>query len=213
MEETIDGIEAMERGAVISDFEKTIALSFAGKPMRQSLKECPNAKPEDVVAAIEDPTLEKNLPPGVFECFERNFRPAIVGAKPDPSALETLVDCAQHGWDVYISSNGFCSAIEQCLKKPDFTGAESFLVYGREDGPKQDQTDAIIMQDDYDLIVIIGNSPSDFRASVLGEGVDLRVVRIAVNVADADKKFFEDAGIKYSTGPLTKEMFAKAVKQ
>ncbi|MDD5569114.1 MAG: hypothetical protein PHG23_01740 [Candidatus Pacebacteria bacterium] len=189
-------MDETSRTAIVVDFERTITSPFA----REAIKKCCEkygVSPQTLVSVINFPWVKPSISGDVLQGCNNIFREAIKNAEPDLSALDALMCAYNAGCDIYISSKGFYDAIEESLKKTSFTQLHVSIVFGREDGTKQEHLEKIKRIGEYDKIIVIGNDVADLN----GIAAD---IKIAVNAVRED--FSETKVDALSEGPLMQEI-------
>ena len=139
---------------------------------------------------------EKDIDPSVYQgCFDI-FSERIIEAWISDEAKDLIRTIHGKGYSIFISSNAPADAVRQCLSK---NGMLEYFndILGREHGSKTKHLQKIRKDTNCEMIVFIGNSPSDFKNDA--------EIKIAVNVTSWEVKEFAELGVKtFVYGPLMK---------
>ncbi|MDD3292583.1 MAG: hypothetical protein PHT67_00605 [Candidatus Pacebacteria bacterium] len=91
-----------------------------------------------------------------------------------PETIEALEELKK-SFDIFISSRLSSAFIENHLERQNLKDI-FFLVYGREDGDKNDHIDKILRLGDYEKILYITNALEEFTIK------DHRLIKVVVNI-------------------------------
>jgi hypothetical protein len=148
--------------AIVVDYEGCLTKPFGKKGIEKCCEKF-GISPKKIIPIIKDPFLEDYLSPEMVADCHQIFREEIENAKPNSSVLELMGYCQNKNYEIFVSSKGFADSIERALKKPEFSSLNVVLVFGREDGNKQEHLEKIRRIYDPDEIIVFGDDPSDFE--------------------------------------------------
>lgn len=117
-----------------------------------------------------------------------SFRKLEGTAQAIPGSIEAIKGLSDY-FDVFISSKSSEAYITSWLKKNNLENFV-YIVYGFEDGTKNNHIEKILRIDDYEKIIYIADMPEDFIFKV-----EIPVIKIAVNVYLSSDLFPKDVCI------------------